>query len=90
MHDIDKRFPDVTVLEGISGIFEVETYTVSYSRGGEPLSAIIIAKNGKGERLFAVNNTDVTLMTSMTMDEPIGKKAKILNLPDGETFTKIS
>jgi len=91
MHDIDKRFPDVTVLEGISGIFEVETYTVSYSRGRRTsFSDLSLQKMEKGERLFAVNNTDVTLMTSMTMDEPIGKKAKILNLPDGETFTKIS
>jgi len=79
MHDIDKRFPDVTVLEDATGIFEIETYTVSYTRGGEPVLAIIIAKDGKGERLFAVNDTDVLLMTSVTMDEPIGKKARILH-----------
>jgi acetyl-CoA C-acetyltransferase len=91
MHDIDKRFPDVTILEDATGIFEIETYTVSYNRSGEPVSAIIIAKNGKGERLFAVNDTEVTLMTSMTMDEPIGKKARIFHDPsDGlHRFTDI-
>ncbi len=77
MHDVDKQFPDVDILDETTGAFEIETYTVTMNRDGEPESAVIIAKTDKNERLFALNDQDTSLMKAMTTEEPIGKKAKI-------------
>ncbi|MCP4749777.1 MAG: acetyl-CoA acetyltransferase, partial [Proteobacteria bacterium] len=77
MYEVDELYPDVVVLTGAGGTFEIETYTVSVNREGEPESAVVIARNENRERLFALNVDDRALMTSMTQEEPIGKNVRI-------------
>ena len=76
-HDIENTSQDRTILQVGEGVFRLETYVVSYNKEGTPILAVIIAYNDKGERLFAVNDTDVPLLLSMTTDEPIGKKVRV-------------
>lgn len=76
-YEIEKRFPNRTILEAAEGTFRVETYVVSCDSQGKPIRAIVVCDNEKGERLFAVNDRDVSLIESMTLDEPIGKKASV-------------
>ena len=77
MYDIDKLYPDVPVLTNQAGRFEIETYTTTLNREGVPQSAVIIAKDQNGARLFALNDTDPQLIEEMMQKEPIGKTALI-------------
>ncbi len=77
MYDIDKRYPDVPILTNQTGRFEIETYTTTLDRKGVPQSAVIIAKDEKGARLFAYNDMDSQLIEDMMQEEPIGKTAII-------------
>ena len=77
MFETDRQYPNVPILEKANGVFELETYTVSMNRAGEPKSAVVIAKNNNSQRLFAINEDDTALMRSMINEEPIGKHIRI-------------
>lgn len=76
-YDIENKFSNRTILEEAQGTFTVETYVVSYEGDGMPISAVIVANNEMGARLFAVNDEDLPLIGSMSTEEPIGKKVRI-------------
>ncbi len=77
MFDIDGVFPQKTILKETDGAFEIETYMVAIDRAGEPEYGVIICKDENGARLFARNDNDSSMLKSMTVDEPIGKRARI-------------
>ncbi len=92
MYDIDKLYPDVPILINQIGRFKIETYTTTLDREGEPLSAVIIAQDQNGARLFACNDKDPQLIRDMMQEEPIGKTA-IVSIDRGtgkQIFTSIS
>ena len=74
---IDEQYPNVPFLERANGVFEIETYTVTMARDGQPESAVIIARDDQQQRLFAFNNQDIALLKSVTVSEPIGRKARV-------------
>ncbi|MBK5100490.1 MAG: hypothetical protein JJE15_05780 [Desulfobacteraceae bacterium] len=76
-HTIEDQFPNRTILEEARGKFILETYVVSFDKEERPFSAVVIANNEKGERIFAINEHDAPLMLSMTTNEPIGKKVVV-------------
>ncbi|MBW2286091.1 MAG: hypothetical protein JRF65_16015, partial [Deltaproteobacteria bacterium] len=61
-HDIEKQFPDRTILEKAEGAFFVETYVVSFDREGIPASGVVIAEDEEDRRVFAVNETNTSLL----------------------------
>lgn len=77
IHDVDKNIPNKRILQEANGIIEIETYVVSFNKEGNPQSAIIVAQNEKSERLFAMNDNDIPLTASMTLNEPIGRRVQI-------------
>ena len=92
MYDIDKLYPDVPILTNQTGGFQIETYTTTLKRDGLPQSAVIIAKDQKGARLFAYNDKDPQLIEAMMQEEPIGKMATVsIDRTTGKhVFTNIS
>jgi acetyl-CoA C-acetyltransferase len=80
-HNIENTFPNRRILEKAEGTFRLETYVVSYDKEGNPALAIVIANNERGERLFAVNDEDVSLILALTTEEPIGKKVRVRHDP---------
>ncbi len=64
------RGPTPALLDNYAGPAKIETYTVAYSRDGEPVEGIIIARTPDGARVMAcapVSDTEtIALLTSAT------------------------
>lgn len=69
--------PHPAVVEHADGAGTVETYTVAYSRDGEPEQAIIIGRTDDGARFWANGPTDTAHIAALTSEEGVGLRGRV-------------
>jgi acetyl-CoA C-acetyltransferase len=85
--DLD-AVPHPALVEAADGAGTVEAHTVVFDRGGEPESAIVIGRLGKGRRFIANAEPDRELLRWMTQEEMVGRRVKVRH--DTETGRNIA
>jgi acetyl-CoA C-acetyltransferase len=75
--------PAPTLVHEPTGPGTIETYTVAYDRGGEPLRGLVVGRLDDGRRFLAVTPSDRDVLESLVREEGVGRRGRIAR--DGET-----
>jgi acetyl-CoA C-acetyltransferase len=67
----------VPIVEVADGDFTLESFALSYDRGGEAAYGVLMARGAHGERLLARASGDASLLHDLTVDEAVGRRVSV-------------
>ena len=73
---IDEQ-PTVSQADNPAGPATVETFTVRFNRHG-PKTGIVVARNGRGERILAHTRSDAESLNQLLDEDPIGRSGNVM------------